>query len=78
MAEDLLVIGQVTVSLKSGKRQKGEFIARISLSDAQSNNPKIKLYKVWLVSISIPTKNWFPRAAGSDCHNQDPSAMKDV
>jgi hypothetical protein len=49
-AEDLLIIGQVTVGLKDGIAKKGEFVARIALTEGQTSNPKIKLYKVWMVS----------------------------
>jgi hypothetical protein len=49
-AEDLLIIGQVTVGLKDGIAKRGEFVARIALTDGHTSNPKIKLYKVWMVS----------------------------
>jgi hypothetical protein len=51
-AEDLLIIGQVTVGLKDGIAKRGEFVARIALTESQTSNPKIKLYKVWMVSPS--------------------------
>ncbi|OAG45109.1 hypothetical protein AYO21_00457 [Fonsecaea monophora] len=47
-AEDLLVLGQVTVGYVSGEKKRGEFTARISLVDTQTSHPRIKLYKVWM------------------------------
>lgn len=47
---DLLMIGQLTVRLKSEEQKRGQFIARISLTDSQTAEPRIKLYKVWMVS----------------------------
>jgi len=47
-ADDLLIIGQVTAGLRTGEKKRGEFIARVRIDDAQTRNPKLKLYKVWM------------------------------
>lgn len=49
-AEDLLVLGQVTVGYNSGEKKRGEFTARIRLIGTKTSRPKVKLYKVWMVS----------------------------
>lgn len=47
--DDLLLIGQLTAGFASGELKRGEFIARIRLSQSLSAMPRIKSYKVWMV-----------------------------
>jgi hypothetical protein len=63
--DDLLCIGNVSTGLSNGEHVAGEFIARIVLCDVGTGKPKIKLYKVWAVSLPqlqikglLPTWVW--------------------
>ncbi|KAJ9636451.1 hypothetical protein H2204_005284 [Knufia peltigerae] len=53
--DDLLLIGQLTAGFASGELKRGEFIARIRLSQSLSAMPRIKSYKVWMDASAMKT-----------------------
>lgn len=71
--DDLLIIGQVTVGLRTGERKRGELIARTRIDGAHTSSPKLMLYKVWMVSRII---NQWRSAWLMVCLLQDASAME--
>ena len=48
-ADDLLLIGRVTVGYKNGETKEGEFIGRIKISYRHISHPRTQLYKVWMI-----------------------------
>ena len=50
--DDLLTIGAVTVGLRNGATVKEQFIARLVVANADTSQPKLSLYQVWMVSSS--------------------------
>lgn len=49
-ADDLLLIGRITVTSVDESIKSGEFIARLDLDGAETQSPRISVYKVWMVS----------------------------
>ena len=51
-ATDLILVGELKATTKSGKDFRQEFCARaVVAEDASAGNPRLSLYQVWAVSI---------------------------